>query len=538
MHRFSFWLALATAVCWPNATCFAQVSPTARAPRISPPSNDLHEQPVAKNAADAAEPRADRRRPTAATPLAVPSKESVEQARAEIEEAYGDNCRTNGDACIDLLLKAAADTAAPARKFAFFAKAQAVAVEQGLISRALAVTRARCQDFAIDEDTSRLETLADFSRRCRKQKTTALCEAVFEEAESIFEDMAASRSPDHKSIQLAYDIAASLGKDLAKAFKANGGPDAHKLLWIDVRKTALDSRLKRATERAREYARYNFSLGESAEGDKASAHSLAGRYLCIYGHDWEKGLHALAKSDQKEAKALAIEELAVRAAKPSVPENVMALAGRWWDSETVLGESEDAKTAVRQHAAELYRSVSGVLVDPLDKQTALKRAAQAGTDFNSECIKRAMIKHMPEVAFQDDGHSYLVILTPSGRSFATKWCQSLGGHLASITTPAKQASLATALCRISKNLKATNRMSGGLKLWIDGMRRADGRWVCGNGDLMPTEITRDVYSYSEAFLCIEVDGYSDDSARIRSWNGEPHGQLPFVCEWDWASKSR
>jgi hypothetical protein len=538
MRRSSVFIALTAALCWINALGFAQPFPRARTQNNSLPAAESQDTPVGTNAADEPQPATDRGRPAATVPLTMPSQESIEKARREVEEAYGDICRNNDDSCIDLLLKAAEDTALPARKYAALAKAEALAVEQGLVARALTVVRLRCKAFGMDETTSRLETLTEIFKRARKQKHTSLLHAVFEEAESLFEDFATFRSDDQKHVQPGYDLASSVAKDLAKAFKANGVLDAHNLFWIEVKKTALDSRYKNAAERAREHARYRFSLSELAEGQDAAAAAVVGRYLCIYEHDWKKGLDALAKSDHKEAKALAVDELAAQNATPRDPAAILAIARRWWDAETVLGESDEAKTAARRHAAELYASVSESLTDPLDKQAARNRAALSGTDFKTESLRRALMKHMPEVAFQDDGHTYLVILTPMPRLNAAQWCKGLGGYLIRVNKPVEHASLATALDRISKNLAGGYRRANNLQFWIDGTRRGDGKYVFDNGDVVPEESLAGVYRYSRGPLCIAVDAYNPTRTTIRSSDGDAQLQLPFVCEWDWQLKPR
>jgi hypothetical protein len=104
--------------------------------------------------------------------------------------------------------------------------------------------------------------------------------------------------------------------------------------------------------------------------DDAGANVEAGRFLCFWRGDWEKGLPLLAKGSDSGLKAIAQEDIAAGADVPMQ----FGVANAWWDLAANL--EGPPRAYAQDRAAELYVKVVARL-EGINHTTAQTRIAQA-----------------------------------------------------------------------------------------------------------------------------------------------------------------
>jgi hypothetical protein len=104
--------------------------------------------------------------------------------------------------------------------------------------------------------------------------------------------------------------------------------------------------------------------------DDAGANVEAGRFLCFWRGDWEKGLPLLAKGADSGLKAIAQEDIAAGADVPMQ----FGVANAWWDLAANL--EGPPRAYAQDRAAELYVKVVARL-EGINHTTAQTRIAQA-----------------------------------------------------------------------------------------------------------------------------------------------------------------
>ena len=161
----------------------------------------------------------------------------------------------------------------------------------------------------------------------------------------------------------------------------------------------------------------------------------------------------------------------------------------------------------------------------LEEATNIKDAIAAlkkGGKPSGGASEKKTVK-IPRDAVEWKGHHYKVITTPMTWHVARDHCEALGGHLARIQSPDKNAFV----------FRLTGQRSLS-RLWIDGTdERAEGTWLFGNGKRM------------KFFRWTSSHGGQPDNAHERehslefcqdlagAWNDGPSSaRQPFICEWD------
>jgi len=141
--------------------------------------------------------------------------------------------------------------------------------------------------------------------------------------------------------------------------------------------------------------------------------------------------------------------------------------------------------------------------------------------------------------WEGNGHSYEVINISMSWTDARRFAEELGGHLATITSPAEQAFIENLLLRYG------NREAYWLGGYLDNARRF--RWVTGEPfvftNWMPGEPTGWTYPhfFENRLQILRVPHPSVNNSRLGQWNDTPENYhsisvsftgFGFIIEWD------
>ncbi len=115
-----------------------------------------------------------------------------------------------------------------------------------------------------------------------------------------------------------------------------------------------------------------------AKPDDPAANLIVGKYYCFHKGDWEKGLPMLALGQDRELKALAVQEIA----EVKTADDRLKLGDAWWN----LGEKESGKiqVAIRGRANYWYQQalpeLSGLSRAKVEKRVKEFETASEGSD--------------------------------------------------------------------------------------------------------------------------------------------------------------
>ena len=135
---------------------------------------------------------------------------------------------------------------------------------------------------------------------------------------------------------------------------------------------------------------------------------------------------------------------------------------------------------------------------------------------------------MQEIS-SDNGHRYQLFDTSMSWNEAEAYCESLGGHLATITSEEEQAKIEELLTIGTRNsywLGATDELTNGEWLWVTGEDFSYENWANGQPD--------NSYNGSESYL--GISRINQSWADANEWNDFLIDALStnggFICEWE------
>ena len=154
-------------------------------------------------------------------------------------------------------------------------------------------------------------------------------------------------------------------------------------------------------------------------------------------------------------------------------------------------------------------------------KTSLVDATKAG-DFDAAtelklrltAAESAGVREKPKNVVKLGMHEYALIPEKATWHVAKRICEEMGGHLATLETPAESNAL-LAMCKAAKD-----------EPWIGGSdEMAEDHWVWVTGTPVTIEVHHDNASGNQHFLLYH--------ATIGMWDDSESGtRRSFVCEWD------
>ncbi|MBL8694813.1 MAG: terpene cyclase/mutase family protein [Planctomycetes bacterium] len=161
---------------------------------------------------------------------------------------------------------------------------------------------------------------------------------------------------------------------------------------------SLRDRFQELRAQFAEYKKVKSALDTlAAQPSDGEANLAAGRYYCLRLCDFEKGLAMLEKSSSESLRSL----VDLERAKPTEPQEKMALAGRWYDFGNLPQSTNRGRAIALGRALEWYRSASEGLQPPL-RLEADKQIAQ---------IERSLVRLFEQECGLPAGSKQLVALT-------------------------------------------------------------------------------------------------------------------------------
>lgn len=297
----------------------------------------------------------------------VPDDDARKIATKEIADAYEEELAAVQEGSqrtlATLLVDESEKTEVPARSFAMLALAERLLFEDGLIEPLMAVIDTRSQRFETDPLAERVDVLdamaksgppAEAGRRTAKVSDAEFNAAMF---------TAAIETTDRALDADRLDLAA-VAIDLARRHSNDAAS-----------KSGLETRAKLIADRRTQNVLVEESLRLlETKPDDGEARETVGLDACFGRNNWVNGLPHLAKSANPSLRVLAESERRCRSLLKPVAGEAFTLASGWWrlaedDAYAVHAE------AMRRRARELYMLVAEDLTDPVERRTALKRAA-------------------------------------------------------------------------------------------------------------------------------------------------------------------
>lgn len=242
-----------------------------------------------------------------------------------------------------LLAQAAQSQDDPAARYVLLREARDLWAMTGDVPSALIAIDALAEGFAVNGDDLRIETF-----RIATTSGPAGAKASAEAAIALAEQaMRSDRVEAVGRLAIAAEQAARAGKD-ATLMKSIGDRAAALRRAEAEAKAAADARVRLATN-----------------PDDPTSNGILGKYVAVARGDWPRALPMLAKGSDPNWKSIATRELA--AAPPA------EIADAWWTFADQ--QPEPAKSAIRRHAADIYRSALPTL-GGLTKALAERRVAE------------------------------------------------------------------------------------------------------------------------------------------------------------------
>jgi len=302
----------------------------------------------------------------------VPDDVEVEEALGLVKQAYEDEytvARQNPAPLIQKLLAAAERTQDPARQFALLLAAEDAAAAGGDHSRVMEIIAIRSDQFAIDGLQARLDRLASFVSPKEKPAPEALLR-LYDHA------MAVAENSIEQEMLMQAKSAAELALNMSRSILLAGRAKKNDAIAADgdARQARAKQLLAVVERRSRAMAAYDEAIKTlEGEPDDPMANEIAGTYLCFHRGDWASGLPRLSKSATQAIAQSAAQEVALLAIDAPDAKDVFSLAGQWWTASEDPATSVDARTQLKAHATDLYKTVLEEIGDPLDKAIAEKR---------------------------------------------------------------------------------------------------------------------------------------------------------------------
>jgi formylglycine-generating enzyme required for sulfatase activity len=310
----------------------------------------------------------------------VPDDKDVEEESKTINETYGadegQDAKTvenaeKDDRRIDKYIGLSRETKHSARKYALLVEAGKLAVSRRQTGKAMEVVDRQAESFSIDRHAKRLGLLKEIAKASDSLSIQQMSELCFELKVTVEEAFQANRWRQSEEASNELSKAAAKLRKLAESREHKDGTrrdDAVRYL-----ESAKDTQ-KRSSRNQKEKAKYDAALDALAKDKNDSkARDEAARYLCFVAQDWEHGIERLAVSGLSQLNEIAKEERAL--ANPDDFVRLYAVAGRWWGAAEESKEcDDDAKDAIKRHAATLYARVKGKLPDKVENDLAAKRA--------------------------------------------------------------------------------------------------------------------------------------------------------------------
>lgn len=313
--------------------------------------------------------------------LPVPELTAVKEAVDLIRQAFEDDYnRGVGDPepLIRTLLSTSEDTEDGTRKYALLIEAERIAANAGDHARVMELIDTRASRYQIDGLQGRIDRLTESIKRTKSRPDAASLSRLYALATDAVE-----RAMAQDSLSQA-KAAMELVDAIAKATHQLGKSTKDEALAADGLKKQKESKelLEAVKQQESLLAGYE-AAGKVLElsPDDASANGTVGSYRCFHKGDWERGLPALAKSDQKSLAAVASHELRLTAVKEVEASEAFLLANAWWNAADP--KEERVLLQARERAAQWYALALPGLKDPIDRALAQKRAGDAELPFPS-----------------------------------------------------------------------------------------------------------------------------------------------------------
>jgi hypothetical protein len=256
--------------------------------------------------AELAQPRSEPRQ-------AVPPKELLAAAAAEVKDAFG---KKNGaaktpESRIELaksLLEVAAAEQKPPLRYVLLQQSQLLATDAGNLETSKLAFEQRAAQFQIDYDEEVVQMLEGLVAETGSSALPEVIDAIFDHADALC---------DKYEFQEATKIA-QLAVTAARKTKT---------------KDELNEAITYATrvkEKAKEFAAVKpaFDKLRQAPGD-AEAALVAGKYLCFVADDWRRGLPLLARSNDPDLTAVSRADISRPAGGD--PQASILIADRWFE---------------------------------------------------------------------------------------------------------------------------------------------------------------------------------------------------------------
>lgn len=295
----------------------------------------------------------------------VPDDEARKVAAGEIADAYEPELaaarRGSKEHVATLLLTESEKTNVPARAFVMLEMAERLSVETSNVEQAMRVIDARSQLFETDKLAERVAALSLLLKSGPLEKSDR--KRVLDGNVAAAITLAAITTTDQAIAADRLDLAVA-ALDLAKGLAKDA-----------VTEPGLEERTKLIGDRRTQKILVEEALrAVETNPNDGAAHTTVGLDACFVRNDWGTGLVHLAKSSDVALKTMAENETRCRTLLVPVPEEGFALAGRWWNMAEEGAYSSHAE-AMKRRARELYELVAEGLTDPVERRTALKRAA-------------------------------------------------------------------------------------------------------------------------------------------------------------------
>ncbi|MCY2927404.1 MAG: hypothetical protein NT031_18595 [Planctomycetota bacterium] len=263
----------------------------------------------------------------------VPVPATLEMARKLVSETYGKDIakaktRDDQSALARKLLQAAGEEQAggPVR-YVLLGLAQDMAIQAAQVDTAVGAADELAGSYAVDALKGKADVLVrlDKARGADPVTLSEQCTRLVAEA------LAADR----------YDLArqgAELATGLARKIGDRASIQAAAARLIEVK--AIEAGYEQA---------HKALVTLETDSNNTGAYLAAGRFLCFFKGDWEKGVPMLANSGEKALKTAADREIE----KPADPAKQVELADGWWD----LARKEEGlvKRNLQSHAVEWYK---------------------------------------------------------------------------------------------------------------------------------------------------------------------------------------
>lgn len=355
--------------------------------------------------------------------LPMPSEQDIAAAIPIIQEAFAAQlaaARANAgelSAVLAVLLEAAEQTTAPGRRYALLREAEAAANDAGTVDELLRIVNLRCAQFTVDPTSAAVEALDRFM--ATHQDDPARLESAVKAALA-----SATRARDASRPEQAETMLASATRGnaaLAKAFRKRKIPSPP----VKVLADEIAAQRKQLAEHVAQEAALTAARAALATNpDDAAANTALGSHLCFVRGDWKAGLPALAKGEAADLRTAAAAELELLAGGDPSPSAVFAVANAWWAAAEAARQPQSEVSAIKAHAAAMYRELGGKLTDPIDAQLATRRAGTA--------VARSSRKAPLPTAFKRRGESAEIAAVEGGgadtEQAVDRGLQWLAGH--------------------------------------------------------------------------------------------------------------